>query len=233
MPANETPNVLREEGNVFERDGIVVVQSVVAADTVNQLRGLPQFGLGTPGQRGKIAPAAVSALIASDGPLTVLATKLMQQTARAVRVLYFDKSDAANWSVPWHQDRAVAVARREDVPGYDVWSIKDGIPHVEPSVEVLSSMVAIRLHLDDCPQDNGPLLAVRRSCGWGRVTARDLRGLIDKGEAAAYACHAGDVVAMRGLTVHASERAVQPGHRRVLHVDYATRDLPAPLTWAI
>jgi hypothetical protein len=101
------------------------------------------------------------------------------------------------------------------------------------SNQVLRGMVAIRLHLDDCPQSNGPLLAMRRSFSWGRVAMRDLRALVDEGEAAAYPCQAGDVVAMRGLAVHASERAAQPGRRRVLHVDYATRDLPSPLTWAI
>ena len=45
---------------------------------------------------------------------------------RPVRVLYFDKNPDANWAVPWHQDRTIAVAQRIDVPGYDMWSVKAG-----------------------------------------------------------------------------------------------------------
>jgi hypothetical protein len=37
---------------------------------------------------------------------------------------------------------------------------------------------------------------------------------------------------MKALTVHASDPAATPGHRRVLHLDFSTVDLPAPLEWA-
>jgi hypothetical protein len=42
---------------------------------------------------------------------------------------------------------------------------------------------------------------------------------------------AGDVLVMKTLAVHSSKRAFSPAHRRVLHVDYATTGLPAPLEW--
>jgi hypothetical protein len=44
---------------------------------------------------------------------------------------------------------------------------------------------------------------------------------------------AGDVLAMKALTVHASDPASVPGHRRVLHLDFCTADLPPPLEWAV
>ena len=43
----------------------------------------------------------------------------------------------------------------------------------------------------------------------------------------------GDVVAMRGLTIHASERAARPEHRRVVHVDFSTAARPGGLRWAL
>jgi hypothetical protein len=44
---------------------------------------------------------------------------------------------------------------------------------------------------------------------------------------------AGDVLAMKALTVHASDPASVPAHRRVLHLDFSTADLPPPLEWAV
>jgi hypothetical protein len=35
-----------------------------------------------------------------------------------VRAILFDKITSANWTVPWHQDRSIAVRKRIDVPGF-------------------------------------------------------------------------------------------------------------------
>jgi len=42
---------------------------------------------------------------------------------------------------------------------------------------------------------------------------------------------AGGLVLMRPLIVHASSPATQPSHRRVIHLEYAARDLPHGLDW--
>jgi len=44
---------------------------------------------------------------------------------------------------------------------------------------------------------------------------------------------AGDVVAMKALTIHGSDAALKPSHRRVLHVDYCICALPEGLQWAL
>jgi hypothetical protein len=47
------------------------------------------------------------------------------------------------------------------------------------------------------------------------------------------ACAAGDVLVMRPLILHASNRALHPARRRVLHFEYAPRDALDPsLYWA-
>jgi ectoine hydroxylase-related dioxygenase (phytanoyl-CoA dioxygenase family) len=153
--------------------------------------------------------------------------------ARAVRILYFDKTPDKNWAVPWHQDRTIAVANRVDMPGFGPWSVKAGIRHVEPPESILRNIVSLRLHLDDCGSDNGPLLALRGSFRLGRVPAQEIRPHVDRGEIEVCCARAGDVVAMRGLTIHASERVLRPGHRRVLHVDFSCADLPGDLEWAL
>lgn len=57
-----------------------------------------------------------------------------------VRGTLFDKTDAANWLVPWHQDLTVCVVSRMAVPGYGPWTMKAGVCHVQPPVSVLESM---------------------------------------------------------------------------------------------
>jgi ectoine hydroxylase-related dioxygenase (phytanoyl-CoA dioxygenase family) len=157
----------------------------------------------------------------------------MDQRARPVRILYFDKTPGANWAVPWHQDRTIAVARRIEAPGYEIWSIKAGVHHVEPPETILGSIVSLRLHIDDCGDNNGPLLALRGSFRLGRVIASDIKRRVDEGTIEVCCARAGDVVLMRGLTIHASERASRPSRRRVVHVDFSPAELPCGLEWAL
>lgn len=168
-----------------------------------------------------------------DGALTHVANELMGARMKAVRILYFDKTPELNWAVPWHQDRTIAVAERVDMPGFGPWSVKAGVHHVEPPDSILRNIVSLRLHLDDCGPDNGPLMALLGSFRLGRVPARQIKQHVGKGAIEVCCAKAGDVVAMRGLTIHASERASQPGHRRVLHVDFSCADLPGGLRWAL
>lgn len=178
------------------------------------------------------APAEVAPLVAREGPLTAVASRLMGMAAWAVRVIAFDKSAARNWGLSWHQDRAIAVKKRIQTPGFTNWTVKHGVHHAEAPAEILESMVAVRLHLDDCGTDNGPLEVARGSCSRGRLSKAEIREAIADMECAPCLARAGDVVAMRGLTVHRSGPAKSPTHRRVLHVDYATCMLPGGLTWA-
>jgi ectoine hydroxylase-related dioxygenase (phytanoyl-CoA dioxygenase family) len=218
----------------FIDHGVAIIEDVVPSQHVAHLGDLEEFALcDRPGKRSFAVPEAVAALICAEGALSKLAERLTGQRMRPVRVLYFDKNPNANWAVPWHQDRTIAVARRLDVPGYDTWSIKAGIDHVEPPESILQSMVSLRLHIDECGHDNGPLLALRGSFRLGRVSASEIKRHVTGHETEICCADAGDVVAMRGLTIHASERASRPCHRRVIHVDLSSAELPCGLEWAL
>jgi hypothetical protein len=215
-------------------DGICIRSAVVPMSMVVRMRALPGFASGgRPGSRGFDPSPEIVDLVGPGGTLNALADCLMGEPTRAVRILHFDKTPAANWAVPWHQDRTIAVADRVEVPGFAPWSVKAGVHHVEPPESILRDIVSLRLHLDDCGPDNGPLLALRGSFRLGRVPARDIGRHVDGGEIEVCCARAGDVVAMRGLTIHASERASQPSHRRVLHVDFCCSELPGALAWAL
>jgi hypothetical protein len=92
---------------------------------------------------------------------------MMQRDAVAVQSTLFDKSPEKNWLVSLHQDLSIPVNRRVDSPG---WSEKEGQLYVQPPVSVLEQLVAVRIHIDDCPEESGGLRVVPRSHSQGRLS---------------------------------------------------------------
>lgn len=173
------------------------------------------------------APASHSAEIAK------LAKRCAAEFANGlgcVRTLFFDKNEKSNWPVAWHQDTSIAVKARKQVPGYENWTIKDGINHVRPPISLLESMRTVRIHLDRADENNAALLVVPGS---------HRRGFIESGSITRYSgrtvvctCDTGAVLVMSPLVLHSSNRSVEPSHRRVLHFEYARRDmLHSDLEW--
>ena len=151
--------------------------------------------------------------------------------ARAVRAILFDKSEAANWALGWHQDRTIAVAARADVPGFGPWSVKSGMPHVEPPFALIERMVTIRVHLDPVDQDNAPLLVAPGSHRFGRIPEARLSEIVRRCGTATCLARRGDIWLYATSILHASAAATRPARRRVLQVDYSADPLPAPLQW--
>ncbi|RIV86914.1 phytanoyl-CoA dioxygenase [Aurantiacibacter zhengii] len=151
--------------------------------------------------------------------------------ARPVRAVLFDKTPSANWSLAWHQDRTVAVRHRADAEGFRHWTVKQGIPHVEPPFVLLSRMVTLRLHLDDVDETNAPLLIAPGSHRLGLIPESRITDVVAKCGSAACPAEAGDVWSYATPILHASAASRSTGHRRVLQVDYSADDLPAPLRW--
>lgn len=149
-----------------------------------------------------------------------------------VRGILFDKNDAANWKVPWHQDVTIAVLKRMDSAGYGPWSVKSGVTHVQPPTNVLAEMLSVRLHLDDCPQEKGALRVIPGSHLGGKLGEVQINNIASTNKAVTCELTAGGALLMRPLLIHASSAAVRPGHRRVLHFDFAAEELPGGLQWA-
>lgn len=155
---------------------------------------------------------------------------ILSPGAFAVRAILFDKTPEANWTVPWHQDRSIAVERRIDVPGFGPWSEKAGVVHVQPPIEVLRSMVTVRIHLDACDDSNGPLRVVP---GTHRtlLSAAEVESIVATRDAVRCCVPSGGAVVMRPLILHASSPATRAGHRRTIHIEYAADELPGGLRW--
>jgi len=149
----------------------------------------------------------------------------------AVRGLLFDKIPNANWKVPWHQDLTIAVRERKKAPGYGPWSVKNNLPHVQPPGEVLEQMLTLRLHLDDCHTDNGALRVLPGTHLKGKLSAPQIQADRQSGEEVICEVPAGGVLLMRPMLLHASSPASVPNHRRVLHFDFASQELPHGMQW--
>jgi ectoine hydroxylase-related dioxygenase (phytanoyl-CoA dioxygenase family) len=168
--------------------------------------------------------------IACSPRIHAIAQEVLGEGAFVVRVLLFDKTPGANWAVGWHQDSAIAVREKVEAPGFFGWSVKAGVPHVHPPAEILERMVTLRVHLDDCGEDNGPLRVIPGSHRNGRLSDDVITEQLTTRETIC-PLRAGGVLVMRPLILHASSPALAPKHRRVLHLEFAVDALPHGLEW--
>ena len=148
-----------------------------------------------------------------------------------VRGTLFDKTPGAMWKVAWHQDQTIAVRERVEAEGFGPWSNKAGVVHVQPSVYILEGMLAVRLHLDDCDDANGPLRVLPGSHLSGRLSAAAIEGWRERVPAVACLVPRGGAVLMRPLLLHSSPAPRLPRRRRVVHFEYAAAPLPHGLEW--
>jgi len=159
--------------------------------------------------------------LAADPRLLSLAREILGHEPIAFRATLFDKSHRANWLVVWHQDTALPIRERHDAPGWGPWSVKDGIAYAHAPASALRQVVAIRVHLDESDQDNGPLRVLPGTQIKGILTDDDIEELV--GSIAPVDCLVprGGVLAMRPLIVHASSKSRSQAPRRIVHIEYA------------
>jgi ectoine hydroxylase-related dioxygenase (phytanoyl-CoA dioxygenase family) len=148
----------------------------------------------------------------------------------AVRGIFFNKNSRANWKVSWHQDCVIAVREKIEIEGWGPWSCKAHVAHVRPAAPILEHMLAIRIHLDDCGYDNGPLRVIAGSHNQGFLSGDQIQAW-PKETAVACAVRRGDAILMRPLLLHASSIASKPTNRRVVHIEFAAHELPNGARW--
>ncbi len=222
----------------FQREGYYIWNGVLDDDRIahlgEEIDRLPQGEevrrkRNVYGVRNLLEICPAVAALAADPAVRQFVTPILKHDAFAVRAIFFDKAPGANWSLFWHQDNVISVRERIDAPGFVGWSKKAEVWQVQPPAELLSRMIAIRVHLDESGPHNGPLRVRPGShrCGW-----------IDdidewKAQAPEIVCTVGrgGVVAMCPLTLHASSASESDSHRRVIHIEFADEELPFGLAW--
>ena len=222
-------------------DGFAIIRAVLGLAQVEQLANSLQSLEGSESIRRRGGMFAVRNLLdvskpvrelAESAALRELVVPVLGHSAIAVRGILFDKTPGANWKVPWHQDVTIAVSSRKELDGFGPWSIKAGVPHVQPPAKVLDDMLSLRIQLDPGGAENGALKVVPGSHRHGRLSEEEAVRSGAKGPVKVCAINAGDALIMRPLLLHASSASKVPGHRRVIHLDYAAAQLPGGLRWA-
>ncbi len=124
--------------------------------------------------------------LAASPAVRALVEPVLGTACVAVRGILFDKTAAANWKVAWHQDLVVAVRERREVASFGPWSVKAGVVHAQAPATVLAQMLAVRIHLDDCTTENGPLRVLPGTHLLGCIGAQ---GDSEQQRKSAYAAH--------------------------------------------
>jgi hypothetical protein len=212
----------------FTRDGYLLLPGLLSADeAAGCARAAAPSATLSGGTRTMLQSAWCAALVQRLRRHATLAP-LLPPDAVAVQCTYFEKSVGRNWLVPWHQDLSVPVAERVEHPALRGWSRKEGVLQVQPPAAVLAQLVAVRLHLDDCGPQDGPLRVLPGSHTAG-VRPEGASPAADD----AITCTAprGSALLLRPLLLHASSKASGNGLRRVLHLLFAPPPLPHGLRW--
>lgn len=93
-------------------------------------------------------------------------------------------------------------------------------------------MVTIRLHVDDAEQESGCLSVIPKSHRLGILTQDEINRVVTYSRPEACIVSAGDAVIMHPLVLHSSAKSRKSDHRRVVHLEYSSYELPPGVSWA-
>jgi Phytanoyl-CoA dioxygenase (PhyH) len=202
MNPPEDPSAVLPSGlaAVFQHQGVVIVEYALnAADLTFMESTFPALNEAAGARALQFSPA-VLVWLAEHAGLAELAARLGGQRMEMARALALDKTPLTNWFVPWHQDRSA-----------------DGRERPQAQLE---QIVTLRVHLDDCGDENGPLEVIAGSHRQGRLDRAAIAPVVAASVPLLCLAVRGDIVALSPLLVHRSQRARKPARRRVLHLEY-------------
>ena len=216
----------------FEVQGFFVQPNVLPPADCNriarELESTPTTGAGTRNLLPQPWCAALARMLKAHRALS----HALPAGCVAVQCTLFAKSKSTNWSVIPHQDLSIPVASKVDDPSCAGWSEKEGFLFTQPPAEVLNTLVAVRVHLDACNSEAGPLVVSPGSHHLGRLPNSAAAQLFASQPHQVCTVSRGGALVMRPLLLHASSKAIASANRRVLHFLFGPSTLPFGLQWA-
>lgn len=147
-----------------------------------------------------------------------------------VKSIYFDKPEASNWYVAYHQDLTISVDRKIDIANFGPWTTKQNQFAVQPPTTILENITTIRIHLDDTDEHNGALRVVPES-HLKKIYRPETINWEEENEVSC-SVKQGGLMLMKPLTLHSSGRTINNKKRRVIHIELSNVELPDALQWA-
>lgn len=212
----------RRREEIVER-GFSIVPQLLEQGEVDRLLeqlSLPALQRTRAGARHLLSYPVVAAL-AADSRLLDLVREVLGGSAQPFRATLFDKSADTNWLVVWHQDTALPMRERREVPGWGPWSVKSGVRYAHAPERPLAEVLALRIHLDDSTAENGPLRVLPGSHRMGVLSDDSIEALTAQLDPVECLVPRGGALLMRPLIVHSSSKSKSKAPRRVLHIEYA------------
>lgn len=143
----------------------------------------------------------------------------------------FRKDPDRNWGVAYHQDLSIPVKQRVEHAACAGWSEKEGVLYVQPPIEVLTRLVAVRVQLDEGLSEAGPLRVLPGTHRLGRISDEQVGALHARAVEVECTVPQGGALALSPLLLHASSKIRGASVRRVLHFLFGPRELPYGLQW--
>lgn len=218
----------RSLANEFEGNGRVWLRNAVSEEDLTHFDSAISASAKA-GQRLNVSKTLKAVL--SEESSVLRAVRRLAPEAVPVRIVAFNKSESANWGVPWHQDRVIAVTEKAEIAGYNNWTNKSGTWHCEPPQSILDEMLFVRVHLDDNDQSNGAMEIAVGSHSIGLVPSARAEDVANTFPIEECLAKRGDVLILKMLTLHSSKPAQVQSGRRVLRIDFSSSQLPQPLSW--
>lgn len=221
--------------NDFLRDGYVIVPQLIDCNLIEQLKEAISYYLEIASvynirdlhrKISKINDLTHSPLI-----LNTLKKYTNNQHFKLIKAIFFNKNLKYNWSVNWHQDKTIAVREKVDIPNFKNWTVKQGVPHVQPPLNILAKIVTVRIALDDTDRHNGALKIIPQSHKLGILNQQQIDRIIELQTPLICVLKAGDALIMHPLTLHSSNKSKSNNERGTIHLEYNSCNLPQGLVW--
>lgn len=172
--------------------------------------------------------------LASDSRMLEIASEALGGPAIPYKATLFEKSDRANWLVAWHQDTVLPIDSPFESEEWGPWSRKSGVNYAHAPAWALNKIVALRIHLDPCRSENGPLRVIPGSHCRGIVRGDEVLKIVRSHEIVECIVSRGGVLVMRPLLIHASSKEKSGEKRRIIHIEYTmTMELALSIRLAV